>query len=74
MGDAASKVPTRTLPDFVLRIAAFFSQDLRTIASALGRRHQHTAAKARTVLGWQPRPGRVTVVDCARSLIDHGVL
>jgi hypothetical protein len=24
--------------------------------------------------GWQPRPGRETVVDCGRSLLDSGVV
>jgi nucleoside-diphosphate-sugar epimerase len=31
-----------------------------------------TTEKARLILGWQPRPARQTVLDCAKSLIAHG--
>jgi len=42
---------------------------LREITPALGRRNRHTSEKARSVLGWAPRPDRETVLDCAGSLI-----
>jgi nucleoside-diphosphate-sugar epimerase len=32
-----------------------------------------TTEKARLILGWQARPARQTVLDCAKSLIAHGV-
>jgi len=31
----------------------------------------HSTAKAERQLGWQRRPARDTIVDCARSLVDH---
>ena len=43
------------------------------VISALDRRNRHTSEKARSVLGWAPRPARETVLDCARSLIAHGI-
>jgi nucleoside-diphosphate-sugar epimerase len=30
--------------------------------------------RARRVLGWQPRPAAQTVLDCAHSLIAHGIV
>lgn len=73
-GEAASKVPTRTLPDFVFRFMALFDPALRMMTPRLGRKHRHTSAKARELLGWQPRPAAVTLADCARSLIAGGAL
>jgi dihydroflavonol-4-reductase len=69
LGPAAQRVPTRQLPDFVVRLAARFDADLRSITVSLGRRNRHTTDKALRLLGWQPRPAADTVADCARSLI-----
>ncbi|MFI5991562.1 hypothetical protein ACIBAC_06850 [Streptomyces sp. NPDC051362] len=55
-------------------VARFKDRSLRDITPALGRRNRHSTEKARVLLGWQPRPARTTVVDCARSLIAHGAV
>ena len=74
LGADGRSVPTRQVPDVVVRFAArFLDRSLREITPALGRRNRHTSEKARRVLGWAPRPARETVLDCARSLIAHGV-
>jgi nucleoside-diphosphate-sugar epimerase len=74
LGTDGRSVPTRQVPDVVVRFAArFLDRSLREITPALGRRNPHTNEKARRVLGWAPRPARETVLDCARSLIAHGV-
>jgi len=69
LGEAARKVPTRTLPDFVLRLMALFDRSLRSMTPRLGRAHRHSSAKAERVLGWCRRPAATTLVDCAQSLI-----
>jgi dihydroflavonol-4-reductase len=69
LGGSARKIPTRTLPDFVLRLLARFDPEIRAIAPGLGRKNRHTSEKARRLLGWRPRPAAETVVDCAESLI-----
>ena len=73
LGEQAAKVPTRELPNFVVRLASITDPSLRAITVSLGRRNRHTTAKAERVLGWKPRPAADTVVECARSLIGHGV-
>jgi dihydroflavonol-4-reductase len=40
----------------------------------LGRRNTHTTAKAQELLAWSPRPAVDTVLDCAQSLLAHGVV
>jgi dihydroflavonol-4-reductase len=69
LGREARKVPTRTLPDIVLRFFSVFDPMLRVATPRLGRKHLHTSEKAQRLLGWQRRPEAVTVVDCAESLL-----
>jgi dihydroflavonol-4-reductase len=69
LGDAASKVPTRQVPDFLVRLAALLSRELQTAVPRLGQKRDFTSAKAQATLGWRPRPLEETVLDCARSLI-----
>lgn len=66
---------TRQLPNFAVRLAARFADpSLREITPGLGRRNRHSTEKAKRLLGWQPRPAADIVLDCARSLIEHGAI
>jgi hypothetical protein len=69
LGADASKVPTRGLPDFLVRFLALFIPALRMLTPVLGLQLSQTSEKARRVLGFSPRPAATTIVDCARSLI-----
>ncbi|MFJ1767455.1 NAD-dependent epimerase/dehydratase family protein [Amycolatopsis sp. NPDC088138] len=73
LGEAGSKAPTRKLPDIAVRAAAVFDRSLRDVMPGLGRRNRHSIAKAKRLLDWAPRPAEVSVLDCARSLIEHEV-
>jgi dihydroflavonol-4-reductase len=68
LGSAAANVPTRHLPNLVVRLLLPFMPNLKGLAPLLGRRFPLTSQKARTVLGFAPRPAATTVVDCAKSL------
>lgn len=74
LGDAANKVPTRRVPDFVIRLAALFDRSLASVTPRLGERRTFSSAKAQNVLGWRPRPLEESVLDCARSLIAAGAV
>jgi len=69
LGPEAARVPSRRIPDVVVRVAALFSPMLRTAAGELGSVREHSSAHAREVLDWQPRPETETIVDAARSLL-----
>jgi nucleoside-diphosphate-sugar epimerase len=71
LGPAGARVPTRRVPNFVVRGAAMFDSALRQIVGDLGRQSIFSTEKARNVLGWSPRPVEETIVDCARSLIEQ---
>ena len=74
LGGRAGKVPTRRMPNFVFRLLSLFVPVLRSFVSSLGRRNDLTAAKARRMLGFAPRPATTTIVDCAESLLNENAV
>ncbi len=73
LGGAASKVPTRTVPDLLVRGMAIFDGGLRSVVGGLGKRTELSSEKARTTLGWSPRPIEDSIAETGESLIAHGV-
>ena len=71
LGEAAGRVPTRSTPDWVLRLAARFDDRAALVVSELGVVREASGEKARTVLGWKPRPPEEAVLDTARSLLSR---
>jgi dihydroflavonol-4-reductase len=69
LGPAADKVPTRNVPNLVVRAMGLFDPSVRSIVGQLGRDLTYSSEKARTQLGWSPRPVEETVADCGRSLV-----
>jgi nucleoside-diphosphate-sugar epimerase len=69
LGDRASKVPTRVAPNFLVRAMSLFDGSLRSIAGDLGKTASYSNAKARELLGWQPRPVADSITDTAESLL-----
>ena len=70
LGEKGAKVPTRRLPNLVVRLLLPFMANLRSLAPLLGRRFPINTEKSRKVLAFTPRPADITLVDCARSLLD----
>jgi nucleoside-diphosphate-sugar epimerase len=74
MGDAAKRVPTRELPNWLVRLASLRDPAIKQILPELGKAKNATNRKARTVLGWAPRSNEDCVVATAESLIELGLL
>ncbi len=74
MGEAAKKVPTRQLPDFVVRLAALKDSAVKQIIPELGVEKNATGEKAQRVLGWQPRSWEDAVVATGESLVRLGLV
>ncbi|WP_328442662.1 SDR family oxidoreductase [Amycolatopsis sp. NBC_00438] len=68
-GESAKKVPTRTIPNLVVRAGAVFSAEFRTIAAELGFVKKVSHEKARSVLGWTPRESAEAVVAAGESML-----
>jgi dihydroflavonol-4-reductase len=73
LGERASKVPTRQLPNWMVRLAARFDPELNSLLPMLGKIRHATSAKARRVLGWEPRSSEDALVATAESLLKLGV-
>jgi dihydroflavonol-4-reductase len=74
MGAAAKRVPSRQLPNWVVRLAAMRDPAVKLILPELGKRKNGTNAKARRVLGWGPRSNEEPIVATAESLVRLGLL
>ena len=53
LGEAARRVPTRELPDWLVRLAALADPSLRQVVGELGKAKNATSEKARRLLGWR---------------------
>jgi dihydroflavonol-4-reductase len=69
LGDQAGKVPTRVAPNVLIRVMAIFDPSVRSVVGDLGKRQWFSSEKARSQLGWQPRPVKDSIEDTARSLL-----
>lgn len=74
LGEAATKVPTKKLPSWQIRLAALFSNNARQMVPNLGKKRDSTSDKAHRVLEWNPRPNDEVIVSTAESLILHGLV
>ena len=74
LGTAARKVPTRELPDWLVKLVAMFDPTVRQIVPDLGKYKNATAAKAQRVLGWSPRSNQDALMATAESLLRLGLL
>lgn len=69
LGAAASRVSTREMAAWLLRLLGLFSAEAKAGAALLDARGMLSADKARGELGWPTRPVRQSIIDTARSLL-----
>jgi nucleoside-diphosphate-sugar epimerase len=74
LGDVARRVPTRTAPNWLVRVLALVSPDAANNLPNLGLRRNATSAKAQRLLGWQPRSKEEAVMATAESLLKFGLV
>lgn len=74
MAAAAKRVPTRQLPNFLVRLAALRDPAVKFILPELGKWKNATSEKAQRVLGWNPRSREDAVVATAESLVGLGLV
>ncbi len=74
LGAAARRVPTRELPDWLVRLASLRDPAVKQILPELGKRKNATGEKARRLLGWSPRSNEEAVVATGESLVRLGLL
>lgn len=74
LGESASKVPTRTIPNLVVRVAALFNDEFKPVAADLGYVKRVSNEKLRTVLGITPRPAGEAIAAAGRSMVERGLV
>lgn len=68
------KVPTWITPNWMVSVLSMFNAGVRSIKSELGKSRHVDASHAHKRLGWKTRAEEESILDCARSLIEHGVV
>lgn len=74
MGAIAKRVPTRELPNWLVRLAALREPAVKQILPELGTKKNATNEKARRVLGWSPRTNQEAILSTGESLVRLGLL
>ncbi|HLJ86990.1 MAG TPA: aldehyde reductase [Candidatus Angelobacter sp.] len=74
LGAMAKRVPTRQLPNWLVRLAALSDPAVKQILPELGKVKNATNEKARRLLGWSPRSREESIVATAESLVQLGLL
>ena len=73
MPEAAKKVPTRTLPNWVIYMAALFNEQAKLVAPLLRIQRNTSSAKAKKALGWTPvANNEEAILATLESMIKFG--
>ncbi len=73
-GTTAKRVPSRNLPNWLVRVSSVLDSTVRSRLFELGKERPVSSEKARHVLGWSPRSNDETVIATAQSLIAHSLV
>ncbi len=73
-GDIGRRVPTRPLPNWLMRMVALFDAEVRGFVPELGKSKNASNDKACRLLGWTPRSPREALLATAKSLYELGLL
>lgn len=68
---AGYEVPTRVVPNWLVRLVGWFDPSVRLVTEDLGRELHVSADKAKRVLGWQARDLHEMVRDTARAITER---
>ncbi len=68
------RIPTGTLPNFMVRLISNFETSLKPILIDLEEERKLNNSKAKNVLDWEPRSPREAVLACAESVLELGIV
>jgi len=74
MGTAARRVPTTTMPDWLIWMFSFVSAMAARVLPELGNVRHVNSEKASRLLGWSPRSREDAIIATAESLVKFGLL
>ena len=74
LGRGGRRVPTREVPNWLVRVVALFNPAARQILPELGKVKNGSGDKARRLLGWAPRSREDAIAATGESLLRLGLL
>lgn len=74
LGDRARKVPTRKMPDWLLRAMALLRPELKQLVAELGNVRGGDSRHAMQALGWTMRPPEEALLATANDLLARGIV
>ncbi|MGA8651477.1 MAG: aldehyde reductase [Xanthobacteraceae bacterium] len=74
LGAAARRVPTRQVPNWLVRMFALIDPAAQQIVPELGKSKNGSGEKARRLLGWAPRSREDAIAATGESLVRLGLL
>ncbi|MBN8843387.1 MAG: NAD-dependent epimerase/dehydratase family protein [Sphingomonadales bacterium] len=74
LGDKARKVPTRKMPDWLLKLFALVRPELKQLVAELGNVRGGDSSHAMQTLGWTMRTPEEAILATANSLIERGIV
>jgi len=72
--DYKSKLPTRELPNWLVKTMGKFDKNTRVMVGELGKRRVATNQKARTQFGWNPRTPKEAALATGGDVVRHGMV
>lgn len=74
LGEQAKKVPTRRMPDWLLKTMAILRPELKQLVAELGNVRGGDSSHAMQTLGWTMRTPQESILATAHSLIERGIV
>ena len=75
MEEGFEKATTIGIPVWPSKLMANFSKEIKLTLAYLGRlRKVKNGAKAKDILGWNPRPAEESIVEIANQMKELGML
>lgn len=74
LGEAANRIPNRSIPNFVVRLGGIFDKELRQTVPDLDYVRRVSSDKAYRLLGWTARKPEEAIIAAAESMIASGLV
>ena len=74
LGEKARKVPSRRMPDWLLKLFALVRPELKQLVAELGNVRGGDSSHAIQTLGWTMRTPEEAILATAHSLIERGIV
>ena len=74
LGEKARKVPSRRMPDWLLKLFALVRPELKQLVAELGNVRGGDSRHAIQTLGWTMRTPEEAILATAHSLIERGIV